>query len=324
MGGILEEIQVIGLNEINNSFILNGIFRFNIGDEINITSKTKDFVEFGSLDSPMLYTIVKIVLDEVNKMTEIFVDLDIVLTKYKGYYESETKRGKSMRFTNGGSADPSGYTINMDGKNSIETNSTYESITNYVYNETVKKILDVRVRVKLENKISTDNLSKLTISLKIPNGTVVSILPLSFNNTTNKSLVLNSKMLKDSIFSISKTYNLNRDDIKIGYPFYDGIFKNNVPIDLPSTGINKGYWEISINCDKIIKISDVYLEFCYDDQIGAQIGSPIENGFDTGLRVVSHFKNTKWKSGIWENGIFDDGLWESGAWYDGIFNGEWV
>jgi subtilisin-like proprotein convertase family protein len=324
MGGILEEIQVIGLNEINNSFILNGIFRFNIGDEINITSKTKDFVEFGSLDSPMLYTIVKIVLDEVNKMTEIFVDLDIVLTKYKGYYESETKRGKSMRFTNGGSADPSGYTINMDGKNSIETNSTYGSITNYVYNETVKKILDVRVRVKLENKISTDNLSKLTISLKIPNGTVVSILPLSFNNTTNKSLVLNSKMLKDSIFSISKTYNLNRDDIKIGYPFYDGIFKNNIPIDLPSTGINKGYWEISINCDKIIKISDVYLEFCYDDGIGAQIGSPIENGFDTGLRVVSYFKNSRWKSGIWENGIFEDAVWESGIWYDGIFNGEWV
>jgi hypothetical protein len=91
-----------------------------------------------------------------------------------------------------------------------------------------------------------------------------------------------------------------------------------------STSINSGYWEISINCDKIIKINDVYLEFCYDDQIGAQIGSPSENGFDTGLRIVSHFKNTNWKSGIWENGIFDDGLWESGIWYDGIFNGEWV
>ena len=322
MGGILEEIQVIGLNEINNSFILNGIFRFNIGDEINITSKTKDFVEFGSLDSPMLYTIVKIVLDEVNKITEIFVDMDVLLTKYKGYYESETKRGKSMRFTNGGVGDPSGYTINMDGKNSIETTSNYGSITNYVYNETVKKILDVRVRVKLENKVSTENLSKLTISLKMPNGVVVSILPLS--GTTDKSLILNSKILKDSIFSISKSYNSKRNDVRSGYPFYDGIFKNSVPIDLPSTGINKGYWEISINCDKIIKINDVYLEFCYDDQIGAQIGSPIENGFDTGLRVVSHFKNTKWKSGIWENGIFDDGLWESGVWYDGIFNGEWV
>jgi hypothetical protein len=230
MGGILEDIQIIGFNEINNSFILNGIFRFNIGDTINVTGKTKDFEEFGSLDNPVSYTIVKIVLDETNKLTEIFVDLDIVLTKYKGYYESETKRGKSMRFTNSGVGDPSGYTINMDGKNSIETTSSYGSITNYVYNETVKKILDVRVRVKLENKVSTENLSKLTISLKMPNGVVVSILPLSINDTTDKSLILNSKILKDSIFSISKTYNSKRNGVKSGYPFYDGIFKNSVPI----------------------------------------------------------------------------------------------
>ena len=311
-GGILEEIEIIGLNEINNSFILNGIFRFNIGDEINITSKTNDFSEFGSLDIPMLYTIVKIVLDEVNKITEIFVDLDIILTKYKGYYESETKRGKSMLV-----GDSSGYTVDMDGQNSIETTTTYKTVTNKIYNETLKKILDVRVRVKLENKISTDDLSTLKISLKIPDKTSVDIL------LTN-SLIANSKNLKDSIFSISKNYNSNRLDIKDGYPFYDGVFKNSTPINLPSNGINNGYWEISINCDKIIKISDVYLEFCYDDQIGAQIGYPIENGFDTGLRVISYFKNTRWKSGIWENGIFEDSVWESGIWYDGIFKGEWV
>jgi subtilisin-like proprotein convertase family protein len=116
IGGISEEIEVIGLNEYNNSFILNGIFRFNIGDNINILSKTKDFEEFGSLEFPISYTIVKVVLDEINKVTEIFVDLDIILTKYKGYYKSETKRGKSML-----DGDSSGYTVDMNGKNSIET-----------------------------------------------------------------------------------------------------------------------------------------------------------------------------------------------------------
>ena len=307
IGGILEEIEVIGLNEYNNSFILNGIFRFNIGDEINILSKTKDFEEFGSLENPILYTIVKVVLDEVNKITEIFVDLDVILTKYKGYYKSETKRGKSM--LNG---DPSGYTVDMNGKNSIETTSAYNKVTNYVYNETTKTILDVRVRIKLENKTPEENLSKLIIDLKAPNSKIIHV-KLSDSLTTSNSY-------KDVIFS-----NKSNNDIENGYPFYDGVFKNSSTLDLSKeVGINKGYWEISINCEKLIKISDVYLEFCYDDGIGSQIGSPIENGFDTGLRVVSYFKNSRWKSGIWENGIFEDAVWESGIWYDGIFNGEWV
>ena len=35
-GGILDEIQVIGIDISDNSFILNGIFKFNIGDDIYI------------------------------------------------------------------------------------------------------------------------------------------------------------------------------------------------------------------------------------------------------------------------------------------------
>jgi len=312
-GGILEEVEVIGLNELNNSFILNGIFRFNIGDEINITGKTLDFEEYGSLDNPILYTIVKVVLDEVNKLTEIFVDYDINLMKYKGYYKSETKRGKSMFI-----GDQSGYTVDMNGKNSIETKVNYKEVINYVYNETTKKILDVRVRIKLENKNSTENLSTLKISLKTPNSATASILD---SNTTTKA-----NSYKDAIFSTSTIFNSKRSKIgdteSGGYPFYDGIFKSNESFNM--NGINKGYWEISIQCNQLIKISDVYLEFCYDDQIGAQIGSTNQNGFDTGLRVVSHFNNSRWKSGIWENGIFENGVWESGIWYDGIFSGEWV
>jgi hypothetical protein len=40
---------------------------------------------------------------------------------------------------------------------------------------------------------------------------------------------------------------------------------------------------------------------------------------ETGLRVVSRFRSTNWKSGIWTNGIYETGLWEGGIWYNGIF-----
>lgn len=46
--------------------------------------------------------------------------------------------------------------------------------------------------------------------------------------------------------------------------------------------------------------------------------------YETGLRVVSKFKNTNWKSGIWTNGLYESGLWEGGLWYDGVFGGNWM
>jgi hypothetical protein len=65
------------------------------------------------------------------------------------------------------------------------------------------------------------------------------------------------------------------------------------------------------------------IEFVNDYEVGAQIGYPRENGFDTGLRVVSRFRNANWKSGIWTNGIYDSGKFEGGIWMDGIFKGVW-
>ena len=44
-----------------------------------------------------------------------------------------------------------------------------------------------------------------------------------------------------------------------------------------------------------------------------------DNDSETGLRVVSRFRSTNWKSGIWTNGIYETGLWEGGIWYNGIF-----
>jgi len=52
-------------------------------------------------------------------------------------------------------------------------------------------------------------------------------------------------------------------------------------------------------------------------------GPAITPAVDTGLRVVSKFKNLNWKSGIWTNGIYETGLWEGGIWYNGVFSGIW-
>lgn len=45
----------------------------------------------------------------------------------------------------------------------------------------------------------------------------------------------------------------------------------------------------------------------------------ISSDNETGLRVVSRFRSTNWKSGIWTNGIYETGLWEGGIWYNGLF-----
>jgi hypothetical protein len=52
-------------------------------------------------------------------------------------------------------------------------------------------------------------------------------------------------------------------------------------------------------------------------------GPNVSTVTDTGLRIVSRFKNLNWKSGIWTNGIYDTGLWEGGIWYNGIFDATW-
>ena len=52
-------------------------------------------------------------------------------------------------------------------------------------------------------------------------------------------------------------------------------------------------------------------------------GPNVTPATNTGLRVVSKFKNLNWKSGIWTNGIYETGLWEGGIWYNGVFSGTW-
>lgn len=45
---------------------------------------------------------------------------------------------------------------------------------------------------------------------------------------------------------------------------------------------------------------------------------------NTGLKIVSVFRNCNWKSGIWSNGVYEAGFWEGGIWYNGIFNATWM
>jgi hypothetical protein len=52
-------------------------------------------------------------------------------------------------------------------------------------------------------------------------------------------------------------------------------------------------------------------------------GGITHSSTETGLRVVSHFKDSRWKSGLWTNGYFETGNFESGIWYNGVFGGIW-
>lgn len=82
-GGILEDIQVIGFGVEGvgeNYFTLNGIFKFNIGDEINIIDNQIGNTysnDFGSNDNPGRYTVLYTNEDDTNDWTKVYVNRNI-------------------------------------------------------------------------------------------------------------------------------------------------------------------------------------------------------------------------------------------------------
>jgi hypothetical protein len=83
-GGILEDIQVIGFTgsttTSQNYFILNGIFRFNIGDEITLIDNQIGNTysnDFGSNAAPKTYKVLYTVEDQSNKWTSVYVNKQI-------------------------------------------------------------------------------------------------------------------------------------------------------------------------------------------------------------------------------------------------------
>jgi subtilisin-like proprotein convertase family protein len=315
-GGILEEIEIIGINEKNNSFTLNGIFRFNISDEIFIIDKFNNngLNEFGSILEPKKYTVLKCVVDDVNKITEIYVDYNISLSNYIGMFKSDVRDGTMVNSVYGNSSVSTGY-----------SGSTVE----YFYTDEIEEsINNVRIKINLQtNPGLTQSLSHLLINLKAPNGNVINVKKLG--------VAENDIYLQNTIFTGTQS-----TSFELGSPLYNGVYEFSGATGATGFGLylsttdkvedllkdtTKGYWEVFIKTVNglDVKVNDLRLEFCYSDKIGAQLNNPITNGFDTGLRVVSRFINVNWKTGIWTNGIYESGLFENGIWYDGIFKGTW-
>lgn len=80
-GGILEDIQVIGLtgstSSSNNYFVLNGIFKFNIGDEVTLIDNESGGTYssiYGSNSNPGVYIVLDTEEDTLNKWTKLYVN----------------------------------------------------------------------------------------------------------------------------------------------------------------------------------------------------------------------------------------------------------
>ena len=85
-GGILEDIQVIGLtgSSLNseNYFVLNGIFKFNIGDEVTIIDNEAGGTyssTYGENETPGIYTVLYTEEDTLNKWTKLYVNRVITM-----------------------------------------------------------------------------------------------------------------------------------------------------------------------------------------------------------------------------------------------------
>ena len=301
-GGILEDIQIIGLND-DNSFTLNGIFRFNIGDTIKVLGDINGkFTEFGDSNNPKEYTITDFEVDDINKLTKIYVDYNIDLKNYKGF------KSEVYNF------DITSYSDYSIGKLKLKTYNT--------------NILTLTLHVDLE-VVSTDKyLNNVLINLKSSNGKIINV---KYNNTGANNIYLrNTKFTTNSTVDIKNSTNPVYSDF---YKFSNNAtvgtndyVSNTIVINDLFVDLKDDFWEVYIKrYNKTdLKINSIKLEISKSGEIGAQLYNPITNGFDTGLRVVSEFNNSNWKSGIWSNGIFNGGLYEGGIWYDGIFNGKWI
>jgi hypothetical protein len=139
-------------------------------------------------------------------------------------------------------------------------------------------------------------------------------------NIDFKSGIWNGGILDDI-----QVVGINTDD---NYILLNGIFKFNIgdQINILDNDGNSVYNQLGSNISPISynilsyledgKFTVVYLDRDLESLLGQSINIDSVN---TGLRVVSIFRNCNWKSGIWTNGIYQSGNWEGGIWYNGIF-----
>jgi len=129
-GGILEDIQIIGMDENHNSFILNGIFKFNIGDEIYVIDNGSggELSSFGSNEDPKRYTVLYSSEDSENELTEVYVATNI--SDFSGKFASYKKKSGSLNLP--------------IGTNSYATSSIYVG-------DAQDNIKDIKVKINLSN-----------------------------------------------------------------------------------------------------------------------------------------------------------------------------
>jgi hypothetical protein len=114
-GGILEDIQVIQIDIINNTFTLNGIFYFNTGDNIfiidNLLNNSNSI--FGSDENPGSYIVLYATQDTVNQSTTVYVATNLVGTSVSSSVDTGLR--VVSKFTN------------LNWKGGIWTNGIYDS-----------------------------------------------------------------------------------------------------------------------------------------------------------------------------------------------------
>jgi hypothetical protein len=93
--------------------------------------------------------------------------------------------------------------------------------------------------------------------------------------------------------------------------------ESNSPFNIIGSNSNPGKYKV-LNYIEFGEFTDVYINSNIDISSFIPI-PPFNIPINTGLRVVSLFRNCNWKSGIWTNGIYESGDWEGGIWYNGIF-----
>ena len=184
-GGILEEIQIVGINDINKSFILNGLFRFNIGDEICVIDNNSDgdFSVFGSNSSPVRYTVLKVVQDTANRLTEVYLDFNFSAAGLSNY-------SKYSGVVN--------YSIPSTGIPLVSTQSV---------SYTVSGTNEIAVKINLTN----NHIGDLVINLKAPNGKVINLKQfgtggtMSLAQSSSTFTKNNNNSLVDTVFSTTQS-----------------------------------------------------------------------------------------------------------------------
>lgn len=123
---------------------------------------------------------------------------------------------------------------------------------------------------------------------------------------------------------ISEEIQVIHIDVADGYILLNGIFKFNIGDEITVSETNiyfntNRYKVIHIEEDSYNNYTKVFIDFALSPSELAVIPHTSSIPTETGIRIISRFRNVLWESGIWTNGIFETGLWKGGIWYNGIF-----